>query len=159
MTKEQIQVYTKRITQANTSGLAVILYELTSIYIEEGKTAYKAGRTEEFERSILQAQSFLQELMSMSKMENQTGYDVMSLYLFIDKQLLLSIVKKQPVNLDECAGYLNKLRTSFEKLAETDTEEPLMEHVQQVYAGLTYGRGYLNESVDPAGDPNRGLKA
>ena len=101
MTKEQIQVYTKRITQANTSGLAVILYELTSIYIEEGKTAYKAGRAEEFERSILQAQSFLQELMSMSKMENQTGYDVMSLYLFINKQLLLSIVKKQPVNLDE----------------------------------------------------------
>ena len=71
MTKEQIQVYTKRITQANTSGLAGILYELTSIYIEEGKTAYKADRAEEFERSILQAQSFLQELMSMSKMEIQ----------------------------------------------------------------------------------------
>ena len=137
MTKEQIQVYTKRITQANTSGLAVILYELTSIYIEEGKTAYKAGRAEEI------------VLLFLYFIEN----------LFINKQLLLSIVKKQPVNLDECAGYLNKLRTSFEKLAETDTEEPLMEHVQQVYAGLTYGRGYLNESVDPAGDPNRGLKA
>ncbi len=159
MTKEQIQVYTKRITQANASGLAVILYDLTITCIEEGKTAYEAGQAEEFERVILQAQSFLQELMSMSKMENQTGYDVMALYLFISKQLLLSVVKKQPVNLDECLGYLNRLRASFAKLAETDTDEPLMEHVQQVYAGLTYGKGYLNESVDLAGDPNRGLKA
>lgn len=159
MTKEQIQTYTKRITQANTSALAVVLYDLTIDCIQEGIRAYQEGQAESFEKAILQAQSFLQELMSMSKLENQTGYDVMALYLFMDKQLLLSIVKKQPVNLSECTGYLTKLKEAFEKLAQADTEPPLMEHVQQVYAGLTYGKGYLNESVDLTDNPSRGLQA
>lgn len=159
MTKEQIQTYTKRITQVNASGLAVVLYDLVLDCIQEGMAAHQEGRTDEFEKALLQAQAFLQELMSMSKLENQTGYDVMALYLFMDKQLLMSIVKRQPVNLKECISYLKRLREGFVNLAEADTEPPLMEHVQQVYAGLTYGRGYLNESVDLNNNPNRGLQA
>lgn len=34
---------------------------------------------------------------------------------------------------------------SFEQVAKEDHSGPVMEHSQQLYAGLTYGKGTLNE--------------
>lgn len=159
MTKEQINTYTMRITQANTSGLAVVLYDMVLDYIEESRQAYENGEAEEYERKLQQAQAGLQQLMQMSKMDTQVGCDVMSLYLFIDRQILLSIVKRQPVHLTECIHYLHRLREGFQTISRGDTDAPLMQNTQQIYAGLTYGRGYLNENSDPLDTHNRGLKA
>ena len=179
MTKEQINSYTMRISQANTSALAVILYELVIAYIEEALENY--GRLnqpgtnrddgnvdceeemkewqESYDRSLVQAQNYLQELMSMSRMDSEVAADTMSLYLFISKQILMSRVKCQPVHLEECLTYLNRLHISFREMSKTDYDSPIMENTQQVYAGLTYGKGYLNESLDPMENINRGLKA
>ena len=53
---------------------------------------------------------------------------------------------------------LDNLRVGFEKLHSIDTSEPVMKNTHQVYAGLTYGKGTLNESM--LGDTyNRGFKA
>ena len=159
MTKEQINTYTMRITQANASGLAVVLYDMVLDYIMESQQAYENGEPEEYERKLRQAQAGLQQLMQMSKMDTQIGCDVMSLYLFIDRQILLSIVKRQPVHLTESIRYLNRLREAFRTISQADMDAPLMQNTQQVYAGLTYGRGYLNENSDPMDTHNRGLKA
>lgn len=176
MTKEQINSYTMRISQANTSTLAVILYEIVIEYLNEAMQMYeekteliasnregsegKVGQLEEsFERALGQAQNFLQELISMSRTDSKVAADVMALYLFIDKQILMSIVKRRPVNLKECLSYLERLKSSFQEICKTDYDGPIMENTQQVYAGLTYGKGYLAESLDPMGNPNRGLKA
>ncbi len=159
MTKEQISTYTMRITQANVSAMAVVLYDLVLDCMKEAKEHYNMKDMPAYERSLNQAQSFLQELMGISKMNTQTGCDVMSIYLFVNKQLLMSVVKQQPVNLKECRTYLEQLRASFVEISRQDTDGPLMEHTQQVYAGLTYGKGYLNESCDPLQSQNRGLQA
>ncbi|MCM1495233.1 MAG: flagellar protein FliS [Bacteroides sp.] len=159
MTKEQISTYTMRISQANTSALAVVLYDIILECIKEGGQHYENGETVDFEVSMQQAQEFLHKLMSMSKLDTQTGCDVMSLYLFIDKQLLLSYVRRKPENLPQCIGLLERLRSAFAEISKRDYDPPLMEHVQQVYAGLTYGKGYLKESRDPMQEQNRGLQA
>ena len=159
MTKEQISKYTMRITQANVSAMAVVLYDLVLDCMKEAEEHYDKKDVSAYEQSLNQAQSFLQELMGISKMDSQTGCDVMSIYLFVNKQLLMSVVKQQPVNLEECRTYLQQLRSSFVEISKQDTDAPLMEHTQQVYAGLTYGKGYLNESCDPMQAQNRGLQA
>lgn len=159
MTKEQIQTYTRRISQANVSGLAVVLYDITIDYLEEGMRADREGNPEVFEADMKQAQAALQQLMGMSKAETQTGLDVMQLYLFIDRQILMAIVKRKPENIEACIGYLKRLRESFQVLSEQDKDAPLMERSQQVYAGLTYGKGYLNETRDPLEESTRGLQA
>lgn len=42
------------------------------------------------------------------------------------------------------------MKESFEEIAKQDTSGPVMENSQQVYAGLTYGKGSLNEvAIDP----------
>ncbi len=159
MTKEQVSAYTLRISQANTSALAVVLYDMILDDMEEGIRVYDAGDLERFEAIVKQAQSFLQELMFMSKMDTPTGCDVMSIYLYVNKQFLLSIVRRKPVEWKVCREAMEKLRSSFQEISERDPDAPLMQHTQQVYAGLTYGRGCLNESCDPLEDRSRGLQA
>ena len=159
MTKEQISSYTMRISQANTAQLALILYEIIIGSVEDALFNFEKNDMDSFEHDVVQAQNFLQELISMSRMDSKTAADTMSIYLFVDHELLMSLVKKQPANLTECLGYLKSLQKSFVTIAETDTDGPLMENTQQVYAGLTYGKGYLNESMDPMGNPNRGFQA
>lgn len=169
MTKEQMSTYTMRISQANTSALAVILYEIVIDYIQEAVDTYDemlrdekindVALHEKYEKALVQAQNFLQELISMSRIDSKVAADTMSIYLFVNKQILMSIVKKQPVHLVECLSYLQRLLQSFREMSKTDYDSPIMENTQQVYAGLTYGKGYLNESLDPMGNINRGLKA
>ena len=50
---------------------------------------------------------------------------------------------------------LKKLQKSFEELSKTDTSGKAFKNAQEVYAGLTYGRGTLNESTSI--DANRGF--
>ena len=179
MTKEQINSYTMRISQANTSALAVILYELVITYIEEALENYGrlkqpgANRDngnvdceeemkelqESYDRSLVQAQNYLQELMSMSRMDSEVAADTMSLYLFISKQILMSKVKCQPIHLEECLTYLNRLLISFREMSKRDYDSPIMENTQQVYAGLTYGKGTLNEMYVNGNEARRGFMA
>ena len=50
-----------------------------------------------------------------------------------------------------------KLEEAYKEAAKTDNSPAIMGNTQQVYAGLTYGRGTLNESM---GNPleNRGFR-
>ena len=148
-----------RISQANTAQLALILYEMIIDSIKDATSSHKKGDQEGFERDLGKAQNYLQELISMSRMDSKVAADTVSIYLFVDHELLMSLVKKEPVHLEECLGYLESLQTSFQEIAKTDTDGPLMENTQQVYAGLTYGKGYLNESMDPMQNSNRGFQA
>ena len=51
------------------------------------------------------------------------------------------------------------LHESFEKIAQEDTSETVMKNSQQVYAGLTYGKGTLNEVFMNPNEASRGFKA
>ena len=50
------------------------------------------------------------------------------------------------------------LHGAYEKLGSMDTSGPVMENVQTVYAGLTYGRNNLVENFTDQGT-NRGFRA
>ena len=58
-----------------------------------------------------------------------------------------------------CENMMDNLRTGFEKLHEIDDEGPVMQNAHQVYAGLTYGKGTLNESLEGADYSKRGFLA
>ena len=42
---------------------------------------------------------------------------------------------------------MDELGDAFEQLAEQDKSKPLMGNTQKVIAGITYGKGTLNESL------------
>ena len=152
-----MQAYSKRITQANRTELVVITYEIIIEHIKNAQISF--GNQEEFSNDLDQAQAFLKELIVSLDFEHQISYNVMSLYIFINKQLIEAKLKKSCEMLPRVQGMLESLLSSFREVSKQDNSAPLMQNTQKVYAGLTYGRDDVNEMSLASDDRNRGFKA
>lgn len=157
MTKEALQGYTARITQASKSELIVIIYELIISNTKEAIKAYNSKDFVTFDKELKQAQTFLRELMVALDYSYQLSFDLLSLYIFVNKQFITAIIKKKPDTLESAISILEKLLIGFEGVSKEDTSGPMMYNTQQLYAGLTYGKGTLNETYIDPDDRNRGF--
>ena len=158
MTNEQIKEFTLRTTGANDSGLILVLFDIVKVYAGDAISAHMNQDDDAYLRSIRLAKKAHNELMACINPGDELGKKVLAIFRFIYGKLVSSEVKRAPQELDRCIGMLDNLRVGFEKLHSIDTSEPVMKNTHQVYAGLTYGKGTLNESM--LGDSyNRGFKA
>jgi len=159
MKKEAIQAFAARVTQASRSELIVILYEMILREITEAKEAYQKGDLETFDKELKRAQKFLTELTASLDYRYKISFDLVSLYIYVNKRIITAIIRRNPLTLDSAESVLKTLLTGFEGVSKQDTSGPMMRNTQQLYAGLTYGKGKLNEiSVDP-NSRNRGFIA
>ena len=150
MEKERLQEYAARVTQANRSELVVIIYEATLASIEEGKKYLKQGEIEAARHEIERARSMITELMASLDLQ---------LYVFAYRELCQGIANRDPEQLNHATDIFEALLPSFKEVAKQDDSEAVMKNVQTIYAGLTYGRGTLNETIDSGADANRGFEA
>ncbi len=157
MNKEAIHSFTARITQATKSELIVILYEMTLTEIEDARAAFDLGDLEQFDKGLKKAQKYISELMAVLDYRYTISYDLLSLYLYASKQIITAIMKRSPICLDRAETVLKKLLTGFEGVSQQDTSGPMMRNTQQLYAGLTYGKGKLNETYLDPNNGNRGF--
>ncbi len=159
MDRETIRGFAARTAQASGSGLIVILYELALTRIDEARKAYDNNDMALYDRELKAVQRYIYELMSALDLKQGISYDLLSLYLYTSKRIVTALAKRDPEYLPSAETVINKLMEAFIKISETDTSGPLMRNSQQLYAGLTYGRGSLNETfIDPS-DKNRGFIA
>ena len=157
MNKDSIQAYSKRIAQANRSELVVITYE---IIIENIKIAQESFLDkQEFAGALEKAQNFLKELMVSLDFEYKISYELMSLYIFVNKMLIESKQKDSIENLPRIQKIMEDLLSSFQEVSRQDNSAPLMQNAQKVYAGLTYGRNDVNETAFVGNEENRGFRA
>ncbi|NLK99652.1 MAG: flagellar protein FliS [Clostridiales bacterium] len=159
MTKEMIQSFTARISQASRSELVVILYEMTLARIEDAEKSYEKNDLSKFDKELKSAQKYVSELMASLDYRYKISYDLLSLYLYTSKQIIRAIVKQNPLTLQSAKVILKKLLTGFEGVSKLDTSGPMMRNTQQLYAGLTYGKGTLNETYVDPGNKSRGFIA
>ena len=149
MTREEIQGFTAKISQCNRTELVVISYDIMKVYIRDAKEALAAEDTQLFIWNIKKAKSMLEELMNALDFNYpQVTNNLMSLYLFIQSRFNKCIFKKQDVNLDVVVRIVDKLQAGFAEVAKEDTTGPVMENTSAVYAGITYGKGTLNEMYE-----------
>jgi len=157
--KEMIQAYTARVAQASKSELIVILYEMTLTEIDDAKKAYEAGDLAAFDKGLKKSHKYVNELIVALDYNYAISYDLISLYLYVNKCIITAIIKRNPDSLESAIRVLKKLLVGFEGVSEADKSGPVMRNTHQVYAGLTYGRGRLNEiDIDP-NNGNRGFIA
>ncbi len=151
MKKEAIHAFTARVTQASRSELTVILYEMVLTELAEAQEAYDQGELPGFEKGLKQAQKYVSELMATLDYKYTISYDLMSLYLYVNKRIITALMKRDPEPISGAQSVLQKLLAGFEGVSRQDKSGPMMKNTQKVYAGLTYGRGTLNEtSLDPS---------
>lgn len=145
MDQDKTKVYISKITQANRSELVVIIFELMLDSISIARNAFEEGNLELAEKELKRAQGFLQEMRGSLDFQYEISGNLAALYRYVNEQLVKSVVRRKDVELEVCERVLKGLMESFREVAKQDDSEPVMRNTQQVYAGLTYGRGTLNE--------------
>ena len=161
MKKEDKQQFTLRITQANSTELVVILYEMLLCYLEDAREALQPGEDapcgqDEFREALRKARGCLNELVSSLHMEYEPAPALMQLYMYCIRRLDLGEQRRDSEILGEVGRVIEPLCDAYRKLAELNDAGPVMRNSQTVYAGLTYGRNTLTENMADQG-ANRGM--
>ncbi|MGN0151883.1 MAG: hypothetical protein ACI39Q_05360 [Wujia sp.] len=157
MTKEQIREFTLRTTQENHSGLILVLCDIERVYISDAIAAYDED-VDCYMKNMELAKRAHNELMSCFDPADPRGRSVLNVLRFIYGKLVASTVRRSPQDIDRCVVMLDTLRVGFEHLHEIDTDGPVMQNTHRVYAGLTYGKGVLNENALGVDYSSRGFK-
>ena len=156
MTNEQKQTYTRRISAANRAQLVTVVYDMTLDYMAEGRGAVEARQRPEADSALTHARACLDDLIGALDMQYELSGRLRELYFFCKKECTLAQGRMSTEHIDNASRVITQLRDAWVQIEDSDESEALFDNAQTVYAGLTYGKGTLNESVaNPAS--NRGL--
>ncbi len=146
MTKEQLKEYGLKVTQANGTELVALTYEIASAYIKEAEHTADAAPAE-FRECLKKSRALIGELITSLDMNVSISGELMRIYLFINRELIVADIRKSTENLPRIRKILERLRETFEGISIYDKNGPVMKNTQQIYAGLTYSKGSLNENM------------
>lgn len=159
MEREKVQEYSTRVVQANRTELLVIVYEILQEELKQALVEYEREDITAFDTALKNAQKFLNELMGTLDYQYALSFQLLSIYKFINKVIIRDRLRVQTEQLEGCVQLVGKLREAYLQISSEDKEGPIMKNVQQVYAGLTYGRSALSEVSIDESQGHRGLYA
>ena len=160
MKVQSVKIYTRRVTSANKSELIVIMYDIIGENLTLAKEALTKGDNLTFKNELKQAVSFVKELLISLDMNYEVSKHLASLYIYVMKCLNFALVSGKKEEIEAAGKVLRKLGESFREVARTDKSEPVMGNTQQVYAGITYGKGLeLDETLINPSYESRGFHA
>ena len=151
MTKEMKQIFTRRITQANRTQLVVVLYDMTLTYLKDAATAQEIGCEQEFKKDMQCARNCISELRKSLDFNYELSRNLFAIYAFADRELAHDMYGIDAEQLAQITGMIQKLRDAYYTVNKEDHSQPLMETAQNVYAGFTYSRTDINESLSQYG--------
>ena len=140
------QDFTRRLSQCNSGEMIVIMYEILFAYMEDAKKAHSEDRHEEMKAAVRKTQNVLDELISSLDFTYDLSANLYALYNFCKNELARTMYQNRMDGLEEAEKILRRLYGSFVEAAKQDTSGPIMQNTQQVYAGMTYAKGALNEN-------------
>ncbi|MCR5236630.1 MAG: flagellar protein FliS [Lachnospiraceae bacterium] len=148
MTSEKKQEYTRRITEANPTGIVAITYEIAKGYYEDAIIAFKAGDRDTYRLEITKGNKCIEELI----MSLDPSYAI-SIYLLRIYNYILECARKASFLYDiselaEPMDILAKIGGTFEEIAPQDKRSAGVQGGAEVYDGLTYNsKGRTNTTV------------
>lgn len=158
MTQEKKQEFTRRLSNCNRGEMVVIMYDILFTYLEDGIQAKEAGDYESFKSAVRNAEQVVRRLMADLDFRYEISGSLYAEYQFVHKLLALAVCKNEIQNLRDAQKVLKNLYDAFAEAAKQDTSEPLMQHTQQVVAGMTYQKGSLTETLQGS-ESSRGFLA
>ncbi|MBQ9142121.1 MAG: flagellar protein FliS [Lachnospiraceae bacterium] len=157
MTKEVKQQFTLRITQANSTELVVILYEMALTFLQEARDAGQKQEWIEYKEAIRKTRGCVNELMQSLHFEYEPAKNLYKLYMFCIRRLAYADVRREVKVLDEIESVLVKLKDAYAQIAPNNTSAPVMSNAQTVYSGLTYGKSAVLAEDVTSQSSNRGM--
>ena len=139
--------FQRRLSQCNKGEMIVILYDILFAYMEDAKDAHTSGDYSEYKDAIRQSQKTLDMLIGALDFKYEIAKELYRLYLTSKNLLEKAIYQKRIDGIVEADAILRRLYVAFCEVAKSDSSAPLMQNVQKVYAGMTYGRSSVNENL------------
>lgn len=158
MRDELKKEFTRRVAQATPVSMITILYDMTLVYLRDAKEALAEKEDKKFLQEIHHAQDCLMELLNSLDTRHEPAPALRDLYLYMHRELTGAIISPSAEKLVQSESILTRLRDAYLELEKTSPFEPVMDNAQQIYAGLTYGKHSLVESLVQPGS-NRGFLA
>lgn len=150
MTKETKQDYTLRISQANSTQLVVIIYEMLLDYLQEGREALSVGDIDAFHDSIRRSTGCIRELTESINYNSEISRNLLSLNMFCIRELAKADLHHTSEELCSVELIVRKLYDAYKEVSKDDKSSPVMNNTQLVYAGLTYGKESLIVNLNSA---------
>lgn len=148
MNDQLAKEFQNKIVNADQSDLVVINYEMLMAELDDATDKFKEESVQGFTNSMNRATRILRELSDNLDFRFDIAKDLMSLYIFINKKFVEAAQKNSIKPLQSARDVLNMLLLGWkEATRKTQKTGPLFKNSQQVYAGLTYGKTALNETV------------
>ena len=158
MTQEKKQEFTRRLTCCNRGEMIVIMYDILFAYLEDGIQAKEEEDYQAFKQAVKHAEQVLGRLMEDLDFSYEISGSLYAEYRFVNQLLAMAICKNTAQNLRDAQRILENLYDAFQEAARQDTSGPLMQHTQQVVAGMTYQKGSLTETLQGS-ESSRGFFA
>jgi len=140
MTKDKIQDFTYRITNANKTEMIVILYDIGLTYLKDAVKDIDNADFSGMRTEIGRCRNTLRELMNSVDTHTDIGHNIMKLYIFCSGELTKAFMDYDKNALNHVINVFTKLREAYVKVSEQDKSEAIMEHTENVFSGFTYGR-------------------
>ncbi|HHX61336.1 MAG TPA: flagellar protein FliS [Epulopiscium sp.] len=147
-----------QVANATRGQLLKITYDLLLESLDNIKKYGKEKAEKEFGAEIGRSRQILQELIDTLDFKQEISQGLLRIYVYINGLLIKSLMVYDASHIDEAKGLINQLLEGWDGAIANDPKSvKVMDNAQQVYAGLTYGKNDLNESI--LDNNNRGFKA
>lgn len=165
MTDKELNGFSVRVTQCSRTALTALTMEIGQTYIRDAVEAIDASDDDntdseklatDYVKAVRCTSQCIDELISSLNLSVAISRDLLVIYQYIKNNLRQLRRKPNKESLLAMGRILSRLQKSFEAVAAQDKTGPMMANTQKVYAGLTYGQGTLNETIDTT---NRGFFA
>ena len=147
MNKDKISAFTLKIASSNGLGLISILYDIYEEYETDALDNFEAGQVDEAIAALKKCATVVSHLQKDLNFNYKVSGNLYALYDYVQRNVSKSIYKANSEGLIEAKKVMDELGDAFEQIAKEDTSAPLMQNTQSVVAGMTYGKGSLNESI------------
>lgn len=127
----------KKILTTNDFGLVKLLHEGLIERINDGILAIENEDYEELNKSINISRDILTELILVFSKDDDLSTNLRSIYLFINKYITESEIKKDKDHLEEIKKVIFPLLAAFGDLEKSEEG--------RVVSGLTYGKSNLDD--------------
>lgn len=159
MNDTMIKDFQNKIVNAGKADLLLINYEMLFVVLDGAIQAADCNNEDELSKSLVQANRLLRELSDNLDFSYDISKDLMAIYIFVSKQLIDASITFNKDPILSAKRVLNILYKGWLEAGNKEkVKKPVVTNGQKVYAGLTYGKGTLNEMIyDGAG--SRGFRA
>lgn len=143
------QYLANRIANANGAELVSIVYEGLIDSLNDGIDFLSINEEDRFIKSIEKSREILAELLSTLEGDTEIANNLRSLYFYINELITDASIDKDGEKLELAIKVITPVYEGWKELGTKEGGRDLEDTPQgpQIVAGITYGKGQLNDYV------------